>query len=72
MSKVIIVISYILIGYFFFNLIRIKYKNESFRQNRIYILIVFILVLLVIWNIFRNVEQSTLFAFGLSPILVST
>ena len=53
MDKVIIGIAYILTIYMFYNLIRIRIKNEKNRLNRIYILIVIILELIIIWNIFR-------------------
>ncbi len=53
MDKVIIGIAYILTIYLFYNLIRIRLKNERNRSNRVYILITLILVLVIIWNIFR-------------------
>ena len=53
MDKIIIGISIILTIYFFYNLIRIRVKNETNRINRVYVLIVLILGLLVVWNFFR-------------------
>lgn len=40
--------------YFFWILIRIRFKNEEFRQNTVYILIVSIFVCFIIWGIVRN------------------
>lgn len=54
MDKIIIGISYILTIYFFYNLIRIRIKNEENRQNRLYVLITLIIGLIVIWNFFRK------------------
>lgn len=54
MDKVIIGTSYILSIYLFYNLIKIRFKKEENRQNRIYILITLILGLIVIWNLFRQ------------------
>ena len=53
MDKIIIGISYILTIYLFYNLIKIRIKKEENRINRVYVLIVLILVLIIIWNIFR-------------------
>lgn len=53
MDKMIIGMSYILAIYLFYNLIRIRIKNEKNRINKVYILIVLILCLIIIWNIFR-------------------
>lgn len=54
MDKIIIGVAYILVIYFFYNLIRIRVKNKKNRQNRLYVLIVLILVLMFIWNLFRQ------------------
>ena len=54
MDKVIIGIAMILTIYLFYNLTRIRVKKENYRQNRIYFLIVAILLLLFVWNIFRQ------------------
>lgn len=53
MEKVIIVIAYILTIYLFYNLIRIRKKQENNRINKVYVLLVLILCLIIIWNIFR-------------------
>ena len=55
MDKIIIGIAYILAIYLFYNLIRIRTKQEENRRNKIYVLIVLILVLIIIWNIFRQI-----------------
>lgn len=54
MDKIIIGTAFILVMYLFYNLARIRVKNEKNRQNRIYVLIVIILILMFIWNIFRQ------------------
>ena len=53
MDRIIIGIAYILAIYLFYNLIRIRIKQEENRRNKIYVLIVLILALIIIWNIFR-------------------
>ncbi len=53
MDKIIIGIAYILSIYFFYNLIRIRTKKEDNRRNILYVLITSILILIIIWNIFR-------------------
>lgn len=55
MGKIVIGIAYILTIFMFYNLIRIKIKDEKKRINVIYVLIVLILTLTIIWNIFRNI-----------------
>lgn len=54
MDKIIIGVAFILVIYLFYNLIKIRVKNEKNRQNRLYVLIVLILVLMFIWNIYRQ------------------
>ena len=53
MDRVIIIISWVLTMYLFYNLIKIRIKGEEKRRNRLYVLITVILVLIIIWNIFR-------------------
>lgn len=50
---IIIGISYILSVYFFYNLLRIRIKKEEYRLNRVYVLIVLIIVFIALWNMFR-------------------
>ena len=54
MDKVVISISIILVIYLFYNLIKIRWKNDKKRLNVVYVLIVMILALIVVWNIFRQ------------------
>lgn len=53
-SDIFIVIAMILSIYFFWVLIRIRFKKEYFRQNILYIIIVSIFVCFIIWGISRN------------------
>lgn len=54
MDKIIIGVAFISVLYLFYNLIRMRIKNEKHRQVRVYVLIVLILILMFIWNIFRQ------------------
>ena len=53
-SSIFIGIAFILSLYFFWNLTRIRFYNEDFRQNRLYILIVAIFIAFIVWGISRN------------------
>jgi len=53
MDKVIIGIAYILTFYLFYNLIKVRVKKDENKRNRVYISITLIMILIVIWNIFR-------------------
>lgn len=53
-SNIFIGIAFILSLYFFWNLIKIRFYKEDFRQNRLYILIVAIFIAFIIWGISRN------------------
>ena len=55
MDKFIIGIACVLTIYLFYNLIKIRIKNEKNRMNKVYVLIVIILILLFVWNIFRQI-----------------
>lgn len=54
MDKFIIGVSYIVVIYFFYCLIKTRLKNKKNTPNKIYVLIVLIFVLFIIWSIFRN------------------
>ena len=54
MDNVIIGIATLCVIYLFYNLIRIKFKKEKNRQNRIYALVIIIFMLMFIWNIYRQ------------------
>lgn len=54
MDKVIIGIAYIFGVYLFYNLIRIRTKGENERINKVYVAIVSIILLIFVWNIFRQ------------------
>ena len=54
MDKVIIGIAYIFMIWLLYNLIRIRIKNEKERINKVYIAIVAVILLIFVWNIFRQ------------------
>lgn len=55
MDKIIIAIAYILTILFFGILIKIRIRKEEYPPIILYILIIFIVSLIIIWNIFRNI-----------------
>lgn len=54
MDIVIIIFGYILAIILFCGLIRLRLKKEETNRNYIYVLVVSIILLLVIWGVFRN------------------